>query len=29
LEGNQVKEMTAFMIPEVFGRFGLPDQLPR
>jgi RNA polymerase sigma-70 factor, ECF subfamily len=28
LEGPQVKEMTAFMIPEVFRRFGLPDQLP-
>jgi RNA polymerase sigma-70 factor (ECF subfamily) len=29
LEGARVKQMTAFMIPEVFRRFGLPDQLPR
>jgi RNA polymerase sigma-70 factor, ECF subfamily len=29
LEGSQVKEMTAFMAPELFGRFGLPDTLPR
>jgi RNA polymerase sigma-70 factor, ECF subfamily len=28
-EGAQVKEMTAFMTPEVFPRFGLPDGLPR
>jgi RNA polymerase sigma-70 factor (ECF subfamily) len=29
LEGSEVKAMTAFMIPEVFRHFGLPDQLPR
>jgi len=29
LEGAQVKEMTAFMAPELFPRFGLPDELPR
>jgi len=29
LEGAQVKEMTAFMAPELFARFGLPDELPR
>jgi len=29
LEGTQVKEMTAFMTPELFPRFGLPDALPR
>jgi RNA polymerase sigma-70 factor (ECF subfamily) len=29
MEGTRVKQMTAFMIPEVFRRFGLPDQLPR
>jgi RNA polymerase sigma-70 factor (ECF subfamily) len=28
LEGTWVKEMTAFMMPRVFQRFGLPDQLP-
>jgi hypothetical protein len=28
LEGTGVKEMTAFMMPQVFQRFGLPDQLP-
>jgi RNA polymerase sigma-70 factor, ECF subfamily len=28
LEGTLVKEMTAFMMPAVFARFGLPDQLP-
>jgi RNA polymerase sigma-70 factor, ECF subfamily len=28
LEGTLVKEMTAFMMPAVFQRFGLPDQLP-
>jgi hypothetical protein len=28
LEGTQVKEMTAFMMPKVFQRFGLPDELP-
>jgi RNA polymerase sigma-70 factor, ECF subfamily len=28
LEGTRVKEMTAFMMPAVFPRFGLPDQLP-
>jgi hypothetical protein len=29
LEGDKVTEMTAFMTPEVFHHFGLPDQLPR
>jgi RNA polymerase sigma-70 factor (ECF subfamily) len=29
LEGDTVKEMTAFMTPEVFRHFGLPDELPR
>jgi RNA polymerase sigma-70 factor, ECF subfamily len=29
LEGAQVKEMTAFMAPELFARFGLPEELPR
>ncbi len=29
LEGAEVKEMIAFMTPEVFPRFGLPDALPR
>jgi RNA polymerase sigma-70 factor, ECF subfamily len=29
LEGTQVKEMTAFMTPELFPRFGLPEALPR
>jgi RNA polymerase sigma-70 factor (ECF subfamily) len=28
LEGTGVKEMTAFMMPQVFQRFGLPEQLP-
>jgi RNA polymerase sigma-70 factor, ECF subfamily len=28
LEGAVVKEMTAFMMPTVFRRFGLPDELP-
>jgi RNA polymerase sigma-70 factor, ECF subfamily len=28
LEGTRVKEMTAFMMPTVFQRFGLPDELP-
>jgi RNA polymerase sigma-70 factor, ECF subfamily len=28
LEGTKVKEMTAFMTPEVFPRFGLPPSLP-
>ena len=28
-EGAQVKQMTAFMMPEIFRHFGLPDQLPR
>jgi RNA polymerase sigma-70 factor (ECF subfamily) len=28
LEGTRVKEMTAFMMPAVFQRFGLPDELP-
>jgi RNA polymerase sigma-70 factor (ECF subfamily) len=29
LEGTRVKQMTAFMTPEIFRRFGLPDKLPR
>ena len=29
LEGTRVKQMTAFMTPEVFPRFGLPAELPR
>jgi RNA polymerase sigma-70 factor (ECF subfamily) len=29
LEDGLVKEMTAFMIPEAFPRFGLPHELPR
>jgi RNA polymerase sigma-70 factor (ECF subfamily) len=29
LEGPRVKDMTAFMNPEVFPRFGLPAELPR
>jgi hypothetical protein len=29
LEGTQVKAMTAFMMPDLFQRFGLLDQLPR
>ena len=28
LEGTQVKQMTAFMMPAVFQRFGLPGKLP-
>jgi len=28
LEGTQVKQMTAFMMPAVFQRFGLPGELP-
>jgi RNA polymerase sigma-70 factor, ECF subfamily len=28
LEGSLVKEMTAFMMPELFSRFDLPDDLP-
>jgi RNA polymerase sigma-70 factor, ECF subfamily len=28
LEGTQVKQMTAFMMPQVLPRFGLPDELP-
>jgi RNA polymerase sigma-70 factor (ECF subfamily) len=28
LEGGQIKEMTAFMTPEIFPRFGLPGELP-
>ena len=28
LEGTRVKQMTAFMMPEVFERFGLPGELP-
>ena len=28
LEGTRVREMTAFMMPAVFQRFGLPDELP-
>jgi RNA polymerase sigma-70 factor, ECF subfamily len=29
LEGTTVKEMTAFMMPAVFGRFGLPAELSK
>jgi RNA polymerase sigma-70 factor (ECF subfamily) len=29
LEGTLVREMTAFMTPELFPRFGLPGALPR
>jgi RNA polymerase sigma-70 factor (ECF subfamily) len=29
LEGAQVKEMTAFMTPELFPHFGLPETLER
>jgi RNA polymerase sigma-70 factor (ECF subfamily) len=28
LVGTRVKEMTAFMMPQLFQRFGLPDELP-
>src|SRR5262249_10196246 len=28
LEGTRVKQMTAFMMPAVFHRFGLPGELP-
>jgi RNA polymerase sigma-70 factor, ECF subfamily len=28
LEGTRVKGMTAFMMPQLFQRFGLPDELP-
>ena len=29
LEGTQIREMTAFMMPAVFQRFGLPAELPQ
>jgi RNA polymerase sigma-70 factor (ECF subfamily) len=29
LEGEGVKEITAFVFPELFPRFGLPEELPR
>jgi RNA polymerase sigma-70 factor (ECF subfamily) len=29
LDGTEVKEMTAFMTPDVFPRFGLPGAFPR
>jgi RNA polymerase sigma-70 factor, ECF subfamily len=29
LAGDKVKEMTAFMTPEIFERFGLPNHLPQ
>jgi RNA polymerase sigma-70 factor, ECF subfamily len=29
LDGNLIKEMTAFMAPDLFARFGLPQALPR
>ncbi len=29
LHGTQVKEMTAFMTPEVFHHFALPETLPQ
>ena len=28
LEGERVREITAFVWPELFPRFGLPDRLP-
>jgi RNA polymerase sigma-70 factor, ECF subfamily len=28
LDGTRVKQMTAFMMPRLFQRFGLPDELP-
>ena len=27
LDGSMVKEMTAFMMPQLFSQFGLPHQL--
>jgi RNA polymerase sigma-70 factor, ECF subfamily len=27
LEGSLVREMTAFMMPQLFSRFGLPDEI--
>jgi RNA polymerase sigma-70 factor (ECF subfamily) len=29
LAGEQIEEITAFLVPEVFPRFGLPFELPR
>jgi RNA polymerase sigma-70 factor, ECF subfamily len=29
LRGTQIQAITAFLTPEVFSRFGLPDRLPR
>jgi hypothetical protein len=29
LDGTRIKEMTAFMMPEVFPHFGLPMELSR
>jgi hypothetical protein len=29
LEGDRVKEIVAFALPELFPRFGLPPELPR
>jgi hypothetical protein len=27
-KSGRVREMTAFMMPAIFQRFGLPDELP-
>jgi hypothetical protein len=29
LEGGRIKEITAFVTPEIFTRFGLPPALAR
>jgi hypothetical protein len=29
LDGPLVTQMTAFMMPELFAKFGLPETLPR
>ena len=29
LRGRRIAEVTGFVTPEVFPRFGLPDELPR
>jgi hypothetical protein len=29
IEGARVKEITAFVYPQLFARFGLPAELPR
>ena len=28
LEGSRVRDITAFLLPEMFPRFGLPAELP-